>query len=284
MSNLHPKPPEIVYKYRNWSDKFHRRLITHGEVYFADLKEFNDPFDNAIPFRYSEMTESEFVKNQEIIARSQGYKIPPQLKPVFRKDYTKAFQNEDLKQYEDDSRNRFQEKFKVFCSSKTARNIQQWSYYANAHRGFCVGLNVKYFLEITQYIFTVSYPEEFPLLNPCSVDQYKNYKKALCTKSKNWAHEEEIRVLSSKLKGTYKLDPKAIEEVYLGLNMGIGHKASLIASAIKRNPNTRFYEVKKAEYKFKLEKRRLDADELKWYLSKQSLFKRMITYLKWQSN
>ncbi len=40
------------YKFRNWGECCHRRLLTHREIYFASPKEFNDPFDCRIPPRY----------------------------------------------------------------------------------------------------------------------------------------------------------------------------------------------------------------------------------------
>lgn len=40
------KIPNILYKYRNFdANGYGIRLATHGEVYFASGKEFNDPFE-----------------------------------------------------------------------------------------------------------------------------------------------------------------------------------------------------------------------------------------------
>ena len=60
--------PSILYKYRDWTNKFHRRLISKQEIYFAKPSEFNDPFDGNIPIRWDLMTYEECVdKNLELI-------------------------------------------------------------------------------------------------------------------------------------------------------------------------------------------------------------------------
>ena len=53
-----PIPP-ILYKYRDWTNKFHRNLITHQEIYLPKPSEFNDPFDGNIPIRWDLMTYEE---------------------------------------------------------------------------------------------------------------------------------------------------------------------------------------------------------------------------------
>ena len=37
--------PEVLYKYRDWSNKYHRNLISKQEIYLPKPSEFNDPFD-----------------------------------------------------------------------------------------------------------------------------------------------------------------------------------------------------------------------------------------------
>lgn len=37
--------PKVLYKYRDWKNRFHRRITKNNEIYFASPKDFNDPFD-----------------------------------------------------------------------------------------------------------------------------------------------------------------------------------------------------------------------------------------------
>ena len=56
--------PTILYKYRDWGNPYNKKLLTDNEVYFASPREFNDPLDCAIPFRYDEkdLTEENIFK------------------------------------------------------------------------------------------------------------------------------------------------------------------------------------------------------------------------------
>ena len=59
---------KILYKYRDWRNKYHRNLITKQEIYFPKPSEFNDPFDGNIPVRWDLMTYEDCLeKNLEII-------------------------------------------------------------------------------------------------------------------------------------------------------------------------------------------------------------------------
>lgn len=40
------KLPTILYKYRDWNNLNHRRIITNKELYLAKPGSFNDPFEN----------------------------------------------------------------------------------------------------------------------------------------------------------------------------------------------------------------------------------------------
>jgi hypothetical protein len=42
--------PSVVWKYRDWSDAYHRKTITEQTVYFADARTLNDLFEFRQPF------------------------------------------------------------------------------------------------------------------------------------------------------------------------------------------------------------------------------------------
>ena len=51
--------PKTIYKYRNWGNKYHRRLITNMELYFPAPQELNDPFDCQRNFDWEELMDPE---------------------------------------------------------------------------------------------------------------------------------------------------------------------------------------------------------------------------------
>jgi hypothetical protein len=60
--------PRILYKYRDWTNLTHQKIIIRHEVYFARPSEFNGPFDGNIPIRGDLITYDECLeKNLEIL-------------------------------------------------------------------------------------------------------------------------------------------------------------------------------------------------------------------------
>lgn len=43
--------PQQLYKYRDWSNDYHKKILTEREIYFTNVRAFNDPLDNAIVLR-----------------------------------------------------------------------------------------------------------------------------------------------------------------------------------------------------------------------------------------
>ncbi|PRY16233.1 hypothetical protein CLV24_10177 [Pontibacter ummariensis] len=60
--------PKTLFKYRDWSNENHRRLISNQEIYFPKPSDFNDPFDGNIPVRWDLLTYQQCLeKNLELI-------------------------------------------------------------------------------------------------------------------------------------------------------------------------------------------------------------------------
>jgi hypothetical protein len=61
--------PKTLYKYRDWNNKYHRKLISKQELYFPKPSEFNDPFDGNIPVRWDLLSfEDCYEKNLELMS------------------------------------------------------------------------------------------------------------------------------------------------------------------------------------------------------------------------
>ncbi|MBF4800255.1 DUF2971 domain-containing protein [Aeromonas hydrophila] len=98
----------------------------------------------------------------------------------------------------------------IVSLTETPRSVLMWSYYANEHKGICIGYKTSY-LEKNKNIQHDSFPTEW---TPVKVN-YDNYrynkytdefnglsdrelkkavfKKALLTKNESWSHEKEFR-------------------------------------------------------------------------------------------
>ena len=73
--------PPIIYKYRDWQDDYHKKIITDYQVFFAEPKSFKDPEDCKNPIRY------DLLSTREIYEKylTESYKINRNFK---RKQHT----------------------------------------------------------------------------------------------------------------------------------------------------------------------------------------------------
>jgi len=79
------KYPSILYKYRDWEDDYHKRMLTEDEIFFASSEDFNDPFDCAVPIRYDALKRTDKVEMIE----DRLKKNFPHLDPEKRRQLTK---------------------------------------------------------------------------------------------------------------------------------------------------------------------------------------------------
>ena len=47
------KVPPVIYKYRDWENNLHKKILTENLIWFASPKSLNDPFDIRAPYRFN---------------------------------------------------------------------------------------------------------------------------------------------------------------------------------------------------------------------------------------
>jgi hypothetical protein len=193
--------PKIVYKYRDWRNKYHRRILTQQEIFLSSPSEFNDPFDCRIPESFSMLNTDEKLDKyfKEFVIRNIDYlnanriNIPKYI----------AFLKKDLKEntafYQKNLNQRYLKDgdlyFGIFCTTKVWNNILMWAHYSSNHSGFCVGLNreILYDYHLTNATAaSVIYRKTFPLIDPFDDFIQKMFQKSH-SKANNWRYEKEYR-------------------------------------------------------------------------------------------
>ena len=61
MQNNQIQLPPKLYKYRNFDDPNHLRVISHNEIFFSSPKNFNDPFDVFAAYRMDKESNNKLV-------------------------------------------------------------------------------------------------------------------------------------------------------------------------------------------------------------------------------
>ncbi len=251
--------PNVLYKYRDWSNSFHRRLLYNQELYFASVNQFNDPFDGTIPFRYDnrELTDDNiFLKYYSITKREYPEWTDEQIhQHCFEYQSRGYFKDEKyVEDFHNDTLKEINEKFGIVCLCKRRDNFLLWSHYANSHSGFCIGFDKTLLFEDAQSQFAhIQYQEDLPTFKLFeTVTDY--FTKLIGIKSKIWEYEEEYRLSRINFaRQNAILRKETIVEILFGCKMNQNEKFALLDFILQEYPHTEVFDSKLSKNKFEIE-------------------------------
>ena len=250
--------PEILYKYRDYGNKYHRKVIDDNEIYFAAPNEFNDPFDSAIPFRYDpkDLTpENLFLKLTELAEKKNPEWTTQQIHEfAYQKQNEKLIFDENHVDKQNQIRQEnFNKTFRIFSLSKEKNNFLMWSHYSDSHKGFCIGYNSKRLFEQTKgQLGPILYDTEFPLFRLFD-ESFEHFVKYVYTKSDIWSYESEYRIMRQASFGkTLVLEKDTIEEIIFGIKMEQETKFKLLDHIKSEYPQAKVFDTKPHKEKFEI--------------------------------
>jgi len=189
--NEHP----ILYKYRDWNDVRHHKLLSDPSVYFPPHTEFKDPLDCKIRVPYEKLSDTEIFE----YFLGESFKVHPDYEYFQHCNWAcERFQNGPLRdrkhlyETEIDTSKEFNERFGVLCLTTDQLNINMWDEYANHKKGFCVGFDSKRLLEYMGGS-VVRYVDDLPAIKPLEDHRIQFYKKVFFKESK-YSFEKEYRM------------------------------------------------------------------------------------------
>jgi hypothetical protein len=258
--------PAILYKYRDWENEHHKKLIQKGEVYFTSPQRLNDPFDCTIPPRYDLLDEKSTREFLRKLLRENRPNLPSQ--EIERLTY----------EIEHKADNRLVEIVKevfmalpeikkqengIFTLSKIKDSILMWSHYSNFHKGFCIGLNseksVHFFKTLYEMRnipiapYKVEYSSEYPFLDPQDIDKNEFWLKQFTVKSKDWAYEKEWRyILTGSTDLKIEIDFNIFQEVIFGCRMPDSFKDEIINFVKEWPTRPNIYQASIGDHEFGL--------------------------------
>lgn len=193
------KIPQFVYKYRNWSNAKHKRIITEQKVYFAPPKGFDDPLDCKIIPRWDLMTEEDLFKKYMFHSREMHPSWSRQQHRSWAREMLKTKPLEDkgrIKEWEKKYFDDFNERFGVFSVTAIPSNIKMWEDYASYHTGFCIGFVSKIMFNDTEHFGgggNCEYYDTLPVIHPNDTYENQRFIQAF-SKEKKWCYEKEYRL------------------------------------------------------------------------------------------
>jgi hypothetical protein len=260
------RTPQVLYKYRDWNNPFHKRILTENEIYFASADQFNDPFDASLPFTYNpeELTDANILAKLIEIRRlsfpleSEEESINHAKERMTEVDFKSQEYFESMYPY---LRKSLHEKVGIFSMTRSRDNLLMWAHYANCHKGFCVGikksaLNIIPFVQLLRVEYSNKFPSRALFLN--DEDQNKFLLEILTTKSTHWKYEREYRLLAMlNTKTTFKLSNDYITEIIFGTSMTDKAKEEIRMIRNVKFPKAKVYETSLDSKQFSLKFREI---------------------------
>lgn len=216
-------PPKLLYKYRDFGNKYHKRLITNLELYFPSIKELNDPFEGKAEIDWYKMSYKDCLKQNEKLLKAMNPRLKG--KSFLRKvkkitDSKKLFHPDNIRFDPKENEEKWNQILGVVSLSEKYDDIHMWSIYANSHKGFAVGLSSQSILNEYDfdYLGLVDYFEDIPTIG-FDDDTTLRFKKKFFTKSIQWKNESEWRITKNHIENrTQKLKIPTIKEIIFGAN------------------------------------------------------------------
>jgi hypothetical protein len=205
------RPPERLWKYREWGEHA-RRMIIEGELYFATIKQLNDPFE----FRWRERMPSTPAEIdlycRELCAQVFPKDSVRQRKVRFmrlKRELTGAASISNGRPMPTVAR--FDHG--VCCFSQIEDDILMWSHYAQQHSGVCIGVRTD---RIKGKVFrAVQYSDVVPLLDAWEYirGSADAFVKLGLTKATHWNYEKEWRTVDEAGPKRY---PSCVDRIIIG--------------------------------------------------------------------
>ena len=255
--------PNILYKYRDYTNEYNRRTLFELELYLASTSMFNDPYEGSIPFAYNieDLTpENIFLKRKQLAilehpdwkeAEIQRYCFENERKDLINDvDHIEKFNEQNSKDIDNN--------FGIFSLTIHPFNYLMWSHYGNSHNGFCLGFDKSILLEIVDGVMgPVQYDSVVPKLELFG-DTIDFLKKQLATKSEDWRYENEYRIVKMNAARQIITYPKEmIKEIFLGVKLPLVEKIKIIDFVKTRNIECEVYELSLDKITFKLNHSRI---------------------------
>lgn len=134
----------------------------------------------------------------------------------------------------------FVDKSGVFSLSYNPLQELIWAHYGGSHRGFCIGYDIQKLMQFepnVHHVLDVCYSNAVPSLQPSDLLGSESpigvLRKMLGVKSKPWAYEEEVRVITVP-PGLHEHDYRAVKVVYFGLRCPESTQAAIMEALAGR--------------------------------------------------
>ena len=262
--------PPVLYKYGRFDSKGHYlKLIRDSELWFSSARNFNDPFDSALQYQ--------FTDNPPGIRRKWAENYLKREEPHLNRGQRRKVANQRLKEIDKDDDyierqilHHVELNYKNYgiCSLTEVRDdLLMWAHYSDHHRGFCVGIDTDKLLNVQMALardnnaitelVRVNYSPTMPDINffeSMLSTGNDDITRLLTTKSDHWLYEHEFRLLYyDHIETSMNIGHTTITEVILGCKIDDKNRKEALSYLDKKPSPTAVFQARKHKSNFALE-------------------------------
>ena len=210
--------PRYLYKY--WSASSVIRFLGNHKIMFSQYTDFNDPFECAanIDANNSAIEWADFLASQGVGA-DEIHNIVSNI-IADSDEAAKTIKDAVHKTIIDSG---------IFCMTPKPNNLLMWAHYADQHKGACIKFDL--LKDVTTFNFpkSVDYSDDYYSYN--YLREQGKASMAIWHKSKEWAYEEEFRIVKPTFHGLIEVKPDAVVEVIFGCRCSAADENAIRAAA-----------------------------------------------------
>jgi len=249
-------------------------ILQNKCIRFTPINEFNDPFEFSLNMTIEKKSMVDFLMkkylksikkavftyNPNLIHFEHQINWREKVFEIYKNDTFYTFVN--WKKIFINIRDDISQKIAILSLSETRDNLLMWGHYTNNHTGIVIGFDTDNFISnpLVDLPKKVNYKDEkvnIHLTHIENISLNKNIRKdtnlAILTKSTHWKYEKEWRCLIdlksinslSEIKGLVTINPKAIKEIILGVNVDVKLQ-NLVLNLKKNHPEYKNINIYKA--------------------------------------
>ncbi len=226
-------------------------------MHFSSAKEFNDPFDCAIPIRYDKAD----LNFYEWACRHLYNMSHDKASIIAETMINVAKVGENSGPILDQLQEKVYDELAISSLSAINNDLLMWSHYGVKHQGICVGFNsqrlVDYIKRLRENDSTrlslaeVGYPDEYPQLIPTPNNHDSLFVSRFHIKAPQWSYEKEWRLILIRDNNTRLiLDSGIIDHVILGLNINDENEKEIKQILRENSYRVNLYKAKRVPNKF----------------------------------
>ena len=189
------KHPSILYKYRNWSNPLHQKILKENKIFLASPRDFEDIYDCNIPEKFPSKDELyDFFIDK---ARKEYPQWTRQQRRQFAREWAKKSPLANpklLSNLIEEYNQEFNNRFGVLSMTADCNNDEMWFKYGDEFKGVCIGFDTSLLFERVGGGGEVQYVEELPIIDFVKDDFKSRHVKNIYYKEIKWSFEKEYRL------------------------------------------------------------------------------------------